>query len=621
MPPPYAPIGNYGLIGNMNTAALVGMDGSVDWLCLPRFDSPSVFAALLDADKGGRFRIAPAAEIQVQKQFYWPDTNVLVTRFFIAGGVGQVTDFMPVGIAKGCEGYRWLVREVSVIRGSVRFRLDCRPAPNYGRDPVEALAVSSGVTFVSRKARFALDSRIPLQTRDGTAFAEFTLGEEESATFLFRDEADSGCPPLVDADPGTLFRSTVDYWHRWLSRCHYQGRWREAVQRSALTLKLLTYEPTGAIIASPTCSLPEAVGGVRNWDYRFSWIRDAAFTLYAFMRIGFTEEAARYMDWIDRRCHEAEGLFPLPVMYTIDGRPVPKEMTLDGLEGYRGSGPVRIGNQAAEQFQLDIYGDLMDAVYLYNKYGGPISYDLWVHLRAMLDWLCDAWRREDAGIWEVRGPLQHFVYSKLLCWVALDRGLRLADKRSFPADVQRWRSARDAIYEEIMTRGWNEELGTFVQAYDSRALDASTLMMPMVFFVSPTDPRMLRTLRAIHRRPSAGGLVSSGLVNRYDLTRTDDGLPGGEGSFNLCTLWLIEAMTRAGREDASFIRDARLLFEQMLGYANHLGLYAEETGPNGEALGNFPQALTHLALISAAFNLDRALGGQRGEKTERTPVA
>jgi GH15 family glucan-1,4-alpha-glucosidase len=621
MATPYAPIGNYGLIGNMITAALVGMDGSIDWLCLPRFDSPSVFAALVDAEKGGRFRIAPEAEVHTHKQFYWPDTNVLVSRFFTEGGVGQVIDYMPVGIAKDCEGYRWLVREVRVLRGSLRFRLECRPAPNYGRDAQEVLAIPSGASFISKSAHFALDSRIPLEVRDGAAVASFTLGEEQSATFIFRDEADSGCPPAAEMDPGSLFRRTIDYWHHWLARCAYQGRWREAVQRSALTLKLLTYEPTGAIIAAPTCSLPESIGGVRNWDYRYSWIRDAAFTLYAFMRIGFTEEAARYMDWIDRRCHEAEGRFPLAVLYTIDGGPVPEEITIEGLEGYRGSRPVRVGNQAARQFQLDIYGDLMDAVYLYNKYGAPISYDLWVHLRALLDWLCEAWRRTDAGIWEVRGPLQHFVYSKLLCWVALDRGLRLADKRSFPADTLRWRAARDAIYEEIMTRGWNEEIGSFVQAYDSRALDAAALMMPMVFFSSPTDPRMLRTLAAIRRRPSEGGLLSSGLVNRYDVGRTDDGLPGGEGSFNLCTLWLIEALTRAGREDAACIREARLLFEQMLGYANHLGLYAEETGPSGEALGNFPQALTHLALISAAFNLDRALGGQRGERTERTPVA
>jgi GH15 family glucan-1,4-alpha-glucosidase len=621
MPMSYPPIGNYGLIGNMITAALVGMDGSIDWLCLPRFDSPSVFGALLDAKKGGRFRVAPVAEAHARKQFYWPDTNVLVTRFFTEGGVGQVTDYMPVGIAKNCEGYRWLVREVRVIRGSVRFRLECRPAPNYGQDEQELLVIPSGASFISRNARFALESRLPLHAREGAAVAEFTLGEEESTSFIFRDEADSGCPPAAGLDPGALFRATVDFWHRWLSRCHYQGRWREAVQRSALTLKLLTYEPTGAIIAAPTCSLPEEIGGVRNWDYRYSWIRDAAFTLYAFMRIGFTEEAARYMDWIDKRCHDAEGRFPLPVMFTIDGEPVPDELLLTGMEGYRGSKPVRIGNQAGRQFQLDIYGDLMDAVYLYNKYGAPISWDLWVHLRALLDWLCDAWKRRDAGIWEVRGPLQHFVYSKLLCWVAFDRGLRLADKRSFPADIPRWRAARDAIYEEIMSRGWSEQLGSFVQAYDARALDAATLMMPMVFFVSPTDPRMLRTLKAIRRRPSDGGLVLSGLVNRYDTGVTDDGLPGGEGSFNLCTLWLIEAMTRAGREDAVFIRDARLLFEQMLGYANHLGLYAEETGPNGEALGNFPQALTHLALISAAFNLDRALGGHHGERTERTPVA
>jgi GH15 family glucan-1,4-alpha-glucosidase len=612
----YQPIENYGLIGNMHTAALVGTNGSIDWLCLPRFDSPSVFAALLDDVKGGSFRIAPVGDVKTHKQFYWPDTNVLVTRFFTDEGIAQVVDYMPVGVPDSEPGSRSLLREVRALRGSVRLAMECRPAFNYARDPHEALARPGGALFRSEKRTLRLASSIPIRLEDGAARADFVLHEEGKATFVVR-EAEAG----GDEDAARLFRATVDYWQAWISRCTYRGRWREMVHRSALALKLLTYEPTGAIVAAPTCGLPEGVGGVRNWDYRYTWIRDAAFTLYGLMRVGFTEEAARFMKWIDRRCHEERGDHPLQVVYGIDGRKVLEEVELAHLDGYRGSRPVRIGNLAHDQFQLDIYGELMDAVYLYNKHGAPISYDLWIHLRGILDWLCDHWRAEDAGIWEVRGPRRHFVFSKLMCWVALDRGLRLADKRSFPADRARWERARDEIYEEIMARGWSDDLHSFVQAYGETSLDAANLMMPLVFFLSPTDPRMLDMLGTLHRRPAVGGLVSSGLVYRYDLGRTEDGLPGGEGTFNLCTFWLIEALTRAGREDARMLRQARFLFEQMLGYANHLGLFAEQTGSSGEALGNFPQALTHLSLISAAFNLDRALGGPRGEATERTPVA
>jgi GH15 family glucan-1,4-alpha-glucosidase len=608
-------IGDHGIIGDLHTAALVSLDGSIDWLCLPDFDSPSLFASLLDAEKGGEFRISPAVERVTCKQFYWPDTNILVTRFLSPDGVGEITDYMPLGESESGPREHQIVRHLRVLRGEMPFHVDCRPAFNFARERHEVKPNGSdGVIFHAPTLRVQLATSVPLQVGEkGGVRAQLALREGESAVFLLRMlTADRQPVAALDIEAEhALFSATANYWRRWVSHCTYHGRWREMVQRSALALKLLTCDATGALVAAPTCSLPEAIGGERNWDYRYTWIRDAAFTLYALLRIGFTEEAQKFMQWIEARCHDLNPDGSLQTMYGLDGRHELKEEALDHLAGYRGSRPVRIGNDAYRQLQLDIYGALMDSVYLYNKYGNPISYELWRELRRLLNWVADNWRRDDCGIWEVRGGPQPFVYSKLMCWVALDRGVRLADKRSFPADRERWLKERDAIYEEVFTKGWSAKRRAFVQHYGSDALDSSTLIMPLVFFMSPADPRMLQTMDAIRQPLSRGGLMADSLVYRYDLREAAaDGLAGSEGTFNICTFWMVEALTRAGRVNPWRLDQARLVFEKMLGFANHLGLYSEETGSCGEALGNFPQALTHLGLISAAFNLNRALGGK-----------
>lgn len=606
----------------MYTTALVGLDGSIDWFCFPKHDSPSVFGAILDEQKGGRFKISPVVngadrDLLSCKQLYWPGTNVLITRFLMPDGIGEIIDFMPVGISTEHPTYHGLIRQVKVERGSMTFSIECQPAFNYARDEHDISVMETGACFHSPTLSLGLVTNIPLHQQGNGIVGKVTLEEGQTATFVLRELESGTCGlPLSHLETTGLFRHTIEYWHRWLAQCTYKGRWREMVERSALLLKLLTYEPTGAIVAAPTCALPEDLGGERNWDYRYTWVRDAAFTLYALLRIGFTTEAARFMHWIESRCQECDTgdcsvSGPLQIAYGIDGRDLLTETTLEHLEGYKQSAPVRIGNAAYNQLQLDIYGELMDSVYLYNKYGVAISYDFWIHLRQILNWLCDNWQRADQSIWEVRSEAQQYVYSKLMCWVAFDRGIRLADKRSFPADRERWLKARDQIYEEIMEKGWNSQKKAFVQSYKSDALDAGSLLMPLVFFVSPNDPRMLKTLDAMYRSPKDGGLVSGGMVYRYNVEEAADGLQGDEGTFNMCTFWLVEAMTRAGYDDPARLEEARLLFEKMLGYANHVGLYAEETGLSGEALGNFPQAFTHIALISAAWNLDKALNMKR----------
>jgi len=598
----YKSIGSYGVIGDMHSVALVGIDGSIDWCCLPRFDSPSIFAAILDDNKGGFFKIAATHEDLHRRQMYLPETNVLVTTFLSPAGVGELVDFMPVQ-DRPRKGRHEIVRIVHGVRGQVSFRAECRPAFDYARSRHELHLSSNRAIFCAPEMKLSLVSPVELHEDAGGAVADFVLGPNQSTTFVLRVHQDGdGVPGDVQKFGQDSLQHTIAVWKRWVSKCRYQGRWQETVIRSALVLKLLTYEPTGAIVAAPTCSLPEELGGVRNWDYRYTWIRDSAFTIYAFLRLGYKEEAARFMEWLQQRATEEDTeMGPVQVMYGIDGRSELPEIMLDHLEGYRGSRPVRVGNAASKQLQLDIYGELIDSIYLYNKHAEPISYDLWAYLRRMMDWICANWERPDQSIWEVRKEPEHFVYSKVQCWVALNRGLRIAEKRGLPLDYDRIRRESTRIYETVMKRGWNKERQTFTQYFGGDAVDASALMFPLMMFISPTDPRMLSTMERITEE-----LVSDSLVHRYELGRAvGDGLPGDEGTFSICTFWMVEVLARAGRLD-----EARLIFEKMLTYANHLGLFAEEIGPTGEALGNFPQAFTHLGLISAAFDLDRRLKGK-----------
>ncbi|MFB4263064.1 glycoside hydrolase family 15 protein [Nonomuraea sp. GTA35] len=598
--PRYLPIGEHGLIGDLRTVALVGTNGTIDWYCCPRFDAPSVFGSLLDAGRGGSFELA-ADVPYTTKQFYFPDTNVLITRFFADDGVGEIQDFMPIeGDTSEADRHR-LIRRVTCVRGTLPFRALVAPRFDYARQP-HSVTQEGGLTFFeSPSLTLELVSSVPVEHDGRDVRSRFVLREGELAVFaldrLVSGVEPRGCP-LEEAE--RLFTATVAFWRRWLSASRYRGRWREIVHRSALTLKLLTYAPTGGIVAAPTTSLPEQIGGRRNWDYRYVWVRDAAFCVYALLRLGFTEEAEAFMGFLDKHVRmEGTGPSgPLQIMYGIDGRSDLPEEELPHLDGYRGSRPVRIGNAAVDQLQLDIYGALIDSVYLYNKWGTPISSRRWDELCTLVNWVCDNWDQPDEGVWETRGGRRNFTYSRLMCWVAIERAMRVAGQRGLPADIPRWRENRDAIYRDIMRHGWSERLQGFVQHFDDELLDAAVLMMPLAKFVSPTDPKWLSTLDAL-----GGSLVSDSLVYRYDPELSPDGLEGPEGTFSICSFWYVEALARAGR-----VEEARLAFEKMLTYANHLGLYAEQIGHTGEQLGNFPQAFTHLALISAAFNLDHALG-------------
>jgi GH15 family glucan-1,4-alpha-glucosidase len=594
-------IADHGLIGDLRTAALVATDGSIDWFCAPRFDSPSVFGSILDSERGGQWQIAPDCEVAKAHQFYFPDSNILITRFLTEEGVVEVQDFMPIRAADDEEHRERLVRRVTSVRGSMPMRVEVAPRFDYGRAEHETHTDDDGVRFESAGLVLALGASVDLEVDGPDARATFHL--EEGAQEIFVLEVLAPGEEPAGHDPETaleLFDRTVAYWRGWLSTSTYTGRWREMVHRSALTLKLLTHEPSGAVVAAPTTSLPERIGGERNWDYRHVWIRDAAFSLYALLRLGFTAEAEAFMGWLTDRFREAgDGdMGPLRVMYTIDGDSELTEEELGHLSGHRDSQPVRIGNGAAEQLQLDIYGEIIDSVYLYNKYGPGISADSWDDLVRVADWLTDNWDQPDEGIWEPRAGRREHTFSRLMCWVAIERMVRMARQRGLPGDLERWTATRDEIYRQIMDRGFSEARGAFVQSYEEETLDASLLLMPMVKFVSPTEPRFISTLDAIGE-----SLVADSLVFRYDPEASDDGLDGAEGTFSICSFWYVEALTRAGR-----LEDARLALEKMFTYANHLGLYAEQIGLAGDQLGNFPQAFTHLALISAAINLDRALG-------------
>jgi GH15 family glucan-1,4-alpha-glucosidase len=594
----YPPIDAHAAIGDLQTVALVGLDGRIDFLCLPDFDSPSVFAALLDADHGGEFAITPELADPRYKQLYLPDTNMVLTRFLCDEGVAEISDFMPIHRDRHTSR---VVRRVKTVRGEIRFRVRCAPRFDYARAGHRVEPVTDGVRFVGDNGTvLRLSASVPLAVEQGDAVARLTLRAGDTETFILEQVTDN---PSFPTDLGSYvsgsFKETMNFWRAWVSRSSYTGRWRDEVHRSALALKLLYARWSGSIVAAATFGLPETIGGMRNWDYRYSWIRDASFTLYALTRLGMTDESGGYIGWLSRRC-EAARPETLRTLYTLDGHAEMPERTLDHLEGYRGSRPVRIGNTASEQLQLDIYGELLDAIYLYDKYAEVTSYDLWGRIAAMVDWVVENWQVPDDGIWEARSGRREYLYSRILCWVAIDRGIRLAVKRSFPAPLERWRGARDAIYREVHQHFWDPEQQSFVGIKGTDRLDASCLVMPLVRFISATDPRWCSTMAAVERH-----LVEDSLVYRYQFEGPGtDGLEGAEGSFSICSFWYIECLSRMGD-----LQQARFLFEKMLGYANHVGLYAEEIGRAGEHLGNFPQAFTHLALISAAYDLDRRLSG------------
>ncbi|HEY6279566.1 MAG TPA: glycoside hydrolase family 15 protein [Streptosporangiaceae bacterium] len=600
----YPNISDHGLIGDLQTAALVSTDGTVDWFCCPRFDSPSVFASLLDADRGGYFRVSPEGGCDVTRQLYFPDTAVLITRFLTPDGVGEVTDFMPIAGSRVTGRHR-LVRRLRVVRGSMQFLVEIRPRFDYGRQPHKLDISDSGAVFEGNGMELTLHS-VGLHSdqgatidRDGDDLViRRTLREGESAGLVL--ESMGGKPRrMTPAELSRLEDDTAGFWRDWLGRSTYTGRWREIVTRSAMTLKLMTYAPSGALVAAPTTGLPEQVGGERNWDYRYTWIRDASFSVYALLGLGYLEEAAAFGVWVrDRLIEQAgHGPTPLKIMYRVDGSSDLTEETLDHFEGWRGSSPVRIGNGAADQLQLDIYGEALDAMYHADTHGLQIAHQGWTVVADMIEWVCEHWDQPDEGIWETRGGRQDFTYGRFQCWVALDRAIRLAEGLGRPADIPRWRSERDRIYQQVMAKGWHPGRRAFVQHYGSEVLDSSLLLMPLMGFVSPFDPMWLDTLRAMDSE-----LVSDSLVYRYDPSASPDGLRGQEGTFSLCTFWYVDALARSGR-----LGEAELTFQKMQTYANHLGLFSEEIGQTGEQLGNFPQAFSHLSLINAAINLDYQL--------------
>ncbi|MFI7413899.1 glycoside hydrolase family 15 protein [Streptomyces sp. NPDC049627] len=598
----YPPIADHGLIGDLQTAALVTSEGVVDWFAAPRFDSPSIFASLLDHDGGGHFLFAPDSSEVTRRQLYYPDAAVVVTRFMSPDGVGEVIDHMPVIQSRTPSDRHTMVRIVRTVRGTVRFTLECRPRFDYARAEHELDMTDRTATFRAPGTTAYLQVTFPVERDGRDVRGSVTLEAGQDAVALFTVCGPDGAappPPTVDTTIEAMW-SEIEFWQRWVRTSRYHGRWPDMVNRSAITLKLLTYAPTGAPVAAATMGLPEQVGGERNWDYRYTWVRDGSLSVRALLDLGFVEEAGQFVRWLGERLRDREGMDgePLQIMYRVDGDPHLTEEILDHFEGYRGSSPVRVGNGAADQLQLDIYGEVLYAMSEgMEEIGQQAGYHGWKGLARLMDWLADHWDRPDEGIWETRGGRKDFTYSRVMCWAAFDNCLKLAEEFRRPADTQLWTRARDTILEEVMERGWSQKEQALVQHYGGDVLDASLLVAPRVGFIAPKSPGWLSTLDAMDHR-----LVSDSLVYRYDPAASPDGLRGSEGTFSLCTFLYVDALARAGR-----LPQARYTFEKMQTYANHVGLFAEEIGPSGEQLGNFPQAFTHLSLIMAATTLDEAL--------------
>ena len=586
-----APIEDYALLGDCETAALVARDGSIDWLCWPRFDSPACFAALLGTPENGRWKIAPAARAPRVTRRYRGDTMILETDFETPDGAVTLVDFMPV---RG--GQSDIVRTVVGRRGRVAMHTEFIVRFDYGSTVPWVSHVDDGTARGMLRAiagpdMVLLRSDIPLRGKGLTTVGDFVVREGETVSFVLTYAFSHEKTP-VPVEPVAALADTEKFWTEWAARCSYEGEWRDAVMRSLLTLKALTYRPTGGIVAAPTTSLPEQVGGSRNWDYRYCWLRDATLTLLSLMDAGYYDEAAAWRDWLLRAA--AGSPEQLQIMYGLRGERHLREWVIPWLAGYEGSTPVRIGNAAYGQRQLDVYGEVIDALYQGRRGGLPDSVEARRLGHALVAHLERVWAEPDEGLWEVRGPRQHFTHSKVMAWVAFDRAVKTAERLGLPGPLERWRRVRDEIHAEVCHRGFDARRNTFVQAYGSRQLDASLLMLPLVGFLPAGDPRVRGTVGAIER-----GLMSDGLVLRYDSRVTDDGLPPGEGTFLACSFWLADNLALLGRHD-----DARAMFERLLALRNDVGLLAEEYDTRrGRQVGNFPQALSHLSLVGTALNL------------------
>jgi GH15 family glucan-1,4-alpha-glucosidase len=577
------------MIGDCEAAALVSRNGSIDWLCLPRFDSDSCFAALLGEPKDGRWQIAPCAPAEVTDRRYREGTLILETTFTNAEGSVRLTDFMP---PKGQASD--VIRIVVGIEGRVRMRSELVIRFDYGRAVPWVSRLENGVLrAIAGPNMLLLSTPVSLRGKDMKTVGEFTVAAGDQVPFVLT-HAPSYLPIPVLPDPFSALADTEQFWRKWSSTYQGAGKWSQVALRSLITLKALTFLPTGGIVAAPTTSLPEKIGGSRNWDYRFCWLRDATLTLLALMGSGYFQEASAWRDWLVRAV--AGNPDQLQIMYGVAGERRLREWEVPWLRGFGNSKPVRIGNAAHGQLQLDVFGELMDALYQARRGGLPASEPAWDMERALLQHLASIWQRPDSGIWEIRGEPRHFTYSKMMAWVAFDRGIRSSQEFDLPGPVEDWRRIRDDVHRDVCTNGYDQNLGHFVQAYGGTELDASLLLIPSIGFLPPTDRRVSATVEAIERE-----LLVDGFVRRYDTGRTDDGLPPGEGMFLACSFWLADAYQMLGR-----VADAEELFERLLALCNDLGLLSEEYDPDQRCLiGNFPQAFSHISLINTAHNLSR----------------